>query len=122
MIDENGNSVLKLTDFEFLGILHNGLASFRDKKGYGFVNSKRNEIIRPQYDLVDDFLEGLCLARDEKNKHSYIDSLGKVVIPLQFHYATKFENGVAKTEINNLCGAIDKHGKIIEESTHKYAT
>jgi hypothetical protein len=126
LIDQKGNYVLPLTAFEYLGSVHNGLVSFRKNSKYGFVNTKGQEVIRPQYDWVDDFSEGLCVVRNDfekpgSGKYGYIDTTGKIIIDLQFQYANKFENGQAKIEINNLWGAIDKAGKIIEEATHKFA-
>ncbi|TCC99171.1 WG repeat-containing protein [Pedobacter hiemivivus] len=122
MIDEKGNYVLQLMALDYLGSLHNGLASFLANDKYGFVNAKGQEVIKPKYDWVDEFSEGLCVVRNDMGKHGYIDTIGKVVVDLQFQYASKFEKGQAKIEINNLWGAINKSGKIIEEATHKYST
>jgi hypothetical protein len=122
MINEKGNYVLPLMALDYLGSLHNGLASFRVNDKYGFVNTKGQEVIKPQYEWVDEFSEGLCVVRNDKGRHGYVDTTGKVVIDLQFQSANKFENGQAKIEINNLWGVINKSGKIIEEVTHKYST
>jgi len=127
LIDENGNYVLTLQPYEYLGSVHNGLASFRANDKYGFVNTAGQEIIKPQFDWVDEFYEGLCVVRNDNGKlgsgkHGYIDTTGKIIIDLQFQYATKFENGQAKFELNNLWGTIDKAGQVIEQATHKSAT
>ena len=127
LIDEKGNYVLPLTTFESLGSVHNGLASFRANDKYGFVNTAGQEIIKPQFDWVDEFSEGLCVVRNDNGspgtgKHGYIDTTGKLIIDLQFQYATKFERGRAKFEHNNLWGTIDTTGKVIEQATHLSAT
>ena len=122
LIDETGKYVLPLSDMEYLGSVHNGLASFRANDKYGFIGTSGQEKIKPQFDWVDDFSEGLCVVRNDKGKHGYIDTTGKLVINYQFDYANKFENGQAKVQVNNLWGAIDKTGKFIVQPTHKYAT
>lgn len=127
LIDEKGNYVLPLTNFESLGSVHNGLANFRANDKYGFVNTAGKEIIKPQFDWVGEFSEGLCVVRNDNGKpgtgkHGYIDMTGKIIIALQFQYADKFENGQAKFELNNLWGTIDKTGKVIEPATHESAT
>ena len=127
LIDETGKFVLPLDTYEFLGSVHNGLASFRASNKYGFINAKGQVKIKPQFDWVGDFSEGLCVVRNDNGKigtgkYGYIDTTGKVVIDLKFQYANSFENGRAKFEINNLWGAIDKSGKIIEPATHKYTS
>ena len=126
-IDETGKYVLPLQSYEFLGSLHNGLASVRINDKVGFINIKGQEIIKPQFDWVGDFSEGLCVVRNDnpKNeigKYGYIDTTGKVVIDFRFQYANNFENGRAKVEINNLWGAIDKTGKLVEPATHQYTS
>ena len=123
LINEQGKYVLPLTAFEYLGSVRNGLASFRKNEKYGFVNIKGQEIIKPQYDWVDEFSEGLCVVRNDNGnpgsgKHGYIDTTGKVIIKMLFQYACKFENGQAKVEINNVWEMIDKSGKTIAPATH----
>jgi hypothetical protein len=126
-IDETGKYVLPLQPYEFLGSLHNGLASVRINDKAGFINIKGEQIIKPQFDWVGDFSEGLCVVQNDNSKndvgkYGYIDTTGKVVIDFKFQYANNFENGRAKVEINNLWGAIDKTGKLIEPATHQYTS
>jgi hypothetical protein len=122
LIDETGKYVLALRDMEYLGSVHNGLASFRANDKYGFIDTAGQEKIKPQYDWVDDFSEGLCVVRNDKGKHGFIDTAGKLVVDYQFDYAYKFENEQAKVEVKSLWGAIDKAGKFVVQPTHKYAT
>jgi hypothetical protein len=125
-IDETGKYVLPLQSYEFLGSLHNGLADFRLNDKVGFINVKGEVIIKPQFAWAGEFSEGFCAVSTDwrskdTRKYGYIDTSGKLVIDFQFQHANKFENGQAKVELNNLWGAIDKTGKIIEEATHKYS-
>jgi hypothetical protein len=122
LIDETGRYVLPLRDMEYLGSVHSGLASFRANDKYGFIDTSGQEKIKPQFEWVDEFSEGLCLVRNDKSKHGYIDTTGKLAIGYQFDYACKFENGKAKVEEKKLWGAIDKTGKFVVQPTHDYAT
>jgi hypothetical protein len=121
LIDETGKYKIK-PSFEYLGSVHNGLLSNRLNDKYGFVDVSGKEKIKPQFEWVDEFSEGLCVVRNHKGQHGYIDTAGTLVIPFQFEYAIKFENGKGKVELNELWGAVDKSGKIVEKPTHKYAT
>lgn len=126
-IDEKGNYVLPLRPYEYLGSVHSGLAGFRTNDKYGFINTEGKEIIKPQFEWVDEFSEQLCVVRIDNGKpgtckHGYIDKTEKIIIDLQFQYATKFENGQAKFELNNLWGTIGITGKIIEQAKHNSAT
>lgn len=122
LIDEAGKYVLPLRNMEYLGSVHNGLASFRANDKYGFIDTTGHERIKSQFEWVDEFSEGFCVVRNDKGKHGYVDTTGKLVIDYQFDYAYKFENGQAKVEVKNLWGAIDKSGKFIVQPTHNYAT
>jgi hypothetical protein len=122
LIDEKGRYVLPLRDMEYLGSVHNGLASFRANDKYGFIDTTGQEKIKPQFDWVDDFSEGLCVVRNDKGKHGYIDTAGKLVVNYQFDYANRFESGQAKVQVKNLWGTIDKTGKFVVQPIHKYAT
>lgn len=122
LIDETGKYILPLRDMEYLGSVHNGLASFRGNDKYGFIDMTGQERIKPQFDWVDEFSEGLCVVRNDKGKHGYIDTTGKLVVNYQFDYSYKFENAQAKVEVKNLWGAIDMTGKFVVKPTHSYAT
>jgi len=120
-IDTTGNYVLQ-PKYEYAGSFHNGLASFRANDKYGFLNRQWQEVIKPQFEWVDEFSEDLCVVRSDKDKYGYIDIAGKLIVNFQFQFANKFENERAKVQINNLWGAIDKTGRLVEPATHKYAS
>ena len=107
--------------FEFLGSVHNGLACYQANDKYGFVDTTGQVKIKPQFDWVGDFAEGLCVVRNDNGelgsgKNGYIDTTGKLVIDLKFRYAGKFENGKAKVQIDEDFVFIDKTGNIITET------
>jgi hypothetical protein len=126
LIDESGKYIIE-PKFEYLGSVHNGLASYRVNDKYGFIGVKGELKIEPQFDWVGEFSEELCVVRKDggkigSGKCGYIDTLGKVVIDFKFEAAHTFENGRAKVKLNNLWGAIDKTGNLIEPAIHKYTS
>lgn len=123
-IDEKEKYVLPLQSFEYLGSLHNGLAAFRINDKYGFINIKGEVIIKPQFDWVDEFSEGLCVVRSDNGKlgsgkNGYIDITGKLVLDFKFKIACKFENGIAKVQIDKEFVYIDKTGNIVLDINKK---
>ncbi|HYG14182.1 MAG TPA: WG repeat-containing protein [Bacteroidia bacterium] len=120
LIDETGKYIIE-PKYDYLGSVNNGLAAYSLGDKYGFLNTEGTETIRPQFAWVGEFSEMLCVVRNSKGKYGYIDSSGKLIIECQFEYAMPFENGIAKIQLNNLWGKIDRTGKIIEPPTHKYA-
>jgi hypothetical protein len=49
---------------------------------YGFIDKTGKEVIKPQYQEVHPFSEGLALV-EKNDKYGYIDRTGKEVIPIQ---------------------------------------
>jgi len=126
LINEQGEYILK-PQFESLGSLHNGLLRFSIGDKVGFIDIHGKVIIEPKFFWADDFSEGICsvstdFRTKEVRKYGYIDTTGKLIADFQFEFAQKFENGKGKIKLNNLWGAVDKTGKLIEPATHKYTS
>jgi len=85
----------------------------------GFIRqTTREEVIPPIYDDALDFSEGLaavCLA----NKWGYINSTGKVIIPLKYKVALSFKDDQAKVYANGTWINIDKYGNQVTSSKTK---
>lgn len=58
-------------------------------------------------------VEGEEDEEDPNTKWGYIDSTGKVVIPLQFSAAHNFSEGMAAVLIDGKLGYINKEGKVV---------
>ena len=96
------------------------------KKGqngwFGFADRQGNWIVKPQFDAVDSFSDGLACVR--KNwKYGFINEQGHIVIPLKFDFAFSFYNGKNKVQLNGEWFYIDKQGNRISEweETHQPA-
>jgi KWG Leptospira. len=88
LIDKTGNIISDLPPYEpffrhYISNFHEGLASVKMKKKYGYIDEKGSEIIKPQYDIADDFSEGLALVGNKvkgEEIYSFINKTGQVVI------------------------------------------
>lgn len=60
--------------------------------------------------------DGLLLARDQNDRHGYLDKNGKIAIPFVYDQTHNFINGKALVKLNEKYYRIDTQGKIIEEA------
>lgn len=63
-----------------------------------------------EYDFMDSFSDGLEKVETD-GKCGYVDTTGKLVIPLKYDYADFFYEGYAQVRLNDKWGIIDKTGK-----------
>lgn len=83
--------------------------SYDDK---GILNCKK--YIDDAYDYVSCLEDGLSLVKKD-NKYGYIDSKGKLVIPLKFDKAESFKDGYAKVEQNGKSFRINQSGTKVND-------
>lgn len=88
------------------------LFPIRQNRRWGYINSKGEVVIQPQFEQVWFFSEGLAVACIENDKCGYIDNTGKFAINPQFQRALRFSEGLAAVIIEGKIGYIDKTGKI----------
>lgn len=121
-IDKNGKKhiITELQNADFYGKITDGLIPFQNGYKHGFKNLENKIIINAIYDDVFNFSEGLAAVgkKDEfgKIKYGFIDTNGKLVIPLQFSQKpSDFNEGIATVFYNDYrtYSFIDKTGKVI---------
>lgn len=120
-IDKKGNVKFELSNAEYAGDFHNGLARVLMNDKWGFVDQTGKVIINAIYDRVDDFVGNLAGFKviNEKDKISeeqwgYLDKSGKIVINAQFKSVGYFSDGLARVSIDNeKYGFIDEKGKYV---------
>lgn len=79
---------------------------------WGFINENGQEMIKPVYDDVSVFSEGLCAVVRE-GKAGYINKSGKIVIPFLFAEAEDFHSGTAVVKPDSLYALINREGEIL---------
>ena len=112
--------VLMCSTFSFSDIGHRGLASVKVEGKYGFIDTKGNFAINPQFGSVGSFSEGLAvvvIGSYEEGKYGFIDTKGNYVINPQFDSADPFSEGLARVRIGSRkegkYGFIDTKGNFV---------
>jgi hypothetical protein len=114
---------------------HDNLARFVEAGKVGFFNRRGQVVIRPRYDFVAPFSEGLaafCVGCREarQGEHSvrtggkwgFIDSVGTTVIPAQFDEVRQFEEGRANVRTGSAWRSIGKDGALVKDDPIGVAT
>mgnify|MGYP003645226297 CR=1 FL=1 len=121
-IDKSGKKhiITELQNADFYGKITDGLIPFQNGYKHGFKNLENKIIINAIYDDIFNFSEGLAAVgiKDEfgKIKYGFIDTNGKLAIPLQFSQKpSDFKEGISTVFYNDYrtYSFIDKTGKVI---------
>jgi len=118
-IDKSGNWVipprfslmLNYTDPLFLPNFSEGLAVYRDKDKYGFINSNGIIVIPATFHRAERFSEGLALV-NLNEKVGYLKKDGQYAIEPRFESGQSFSDGLASVRIDGKWGYVDKVGRI----------
>ncbi len=95
-----------------------GLAWAEQEDGQvGFINSSGEYIIRGDSRLLynEIFAEKLCVVYDnELDKYGYIDTEGKICIPIKYEYASSFEGELAYVKYQGTVQYINTCGEVVK--------
>ncbi len=102
------------------GIIQYGLIAVKLDGVWGYMNTKGNLVIKPQFVRAHNFSDGLALV-SLKGRYGYIDTTGKYIIKPKYPEATDFSEGLAfvSTDTSGLLyvgstdAVINKNGKIV---------
>jgi len=83
-----------------------------DNLKWGFADTTGKIRIRPQWDYVDAFSEGLAVV-SSNSKYGYIDREGKEVIPLAFDSARFFSDSLAAVASEGKWGFVNMQGDTV---------
>ncbi|MEQ1922171.1 MAG: WG repeat-containing protein [Pyrinomonadaceae bacterium] len=100
------------------------LLPFTEHKKWGFINTNGDVVIKPQFDYVRDFSDGLSAVRIDR-KWGYIDATGKWIVEPKYELAQQFAEGRAQVRTGGMWSSepvyliggetfyIDKSGSVI---------
>ncbi|HEX3253432.1 MAG TPA: WG repeat-containing protein [Pyrinomonadaceae bacterium] len=95
------------------GSFDSGLSRWMIGDKYGFINTRGDVVIKPEFDLTFDFAEGMAFVK-KNGKYGFVDQTGKLAIEPQFYFARDFRNGLAKVGFApDGWGYIDKSGHFV---------
>jgi hypothetical protein len=111
IFNELGQLVLEIDSCEYLSNFINGIASFKVKDKFGFIDEKGNIIVQPKYDNHNNYSNDLTISYPINN-YRYLDENGVVKIESKssLHPKGFFSEGLAAVKLNNKMGFIDKTG------------
>lgn len=88
------------------------LIPFQQYGKYGYRDTTGKILINPQFDIAEEFSEGLAAIMINRN-WGYIDTMGKIVIKPDYDSAGPFIDGLAQVKIKQKYGFIEKTGKLV---------
>jgi hypothetical protein len=94
-VDVNGNIVIPV-EYEYLGVLREGLINFQKDNKMGFLDRNNNIVIPAMYYDFSAFRDGLAAVKvSETGKYGYIDKNNTLVIAAEYEDANPFYDGFA---------------------------
>ncbi len=121
-IDPNGKVLKQKFDWFSEHFTPDGLCMVRDyeTEKKGIINKKGEYVIKPQFDEIGDFSDGLARVKVD-GKYGYVDYDGKMVVKPQFDIAEDFSEGLALViidtdEWHRKIYYIDKAGNYVSEA------
>ncbi|MDX2001765.1 MAG: WG repeat-containing protein [Chitinophagales bacterium] len=130
-IDSNGKELTKLIYEDAYYQFSEGLVGVMSLGKWGFINTKGETVIYPDYTFVGPFSDGLAVVSKSPDGGGYnfpnkgaIDKTGKLIIPLKYKELQDFSEGLAAfyTSDNSNFGFIDKTDKIVIPQRYDFTT
>jgi hypothetical protein len=83
-----------------------------EKDKWGYIDTKGNVVVKPQFEQADDFAEGLAAVK-LNGKYGIIDKKGNFVIsPRLDSVPGGFSGGLIPVRLGSNCGFLDRAGRI----------
>ena len=112
-LDKTGTVAIEVPPGATADSFHGGLAAFNAGDNHAFMDPSGKAVLKPRYDWVSSFSEGLAPVRvggKDDGKWGSIDKSGKLIIAPQFSVKPVFKNGLAKIKTPQGFGYIDRTG------------
>jgi WG containing repeat len=116
VINQRGRILARYKFNSITSSFHEGMLAIRVGEKWGYLNTKAEMVIRPQFDAADDFSDGLAVVSAD-GKRKYIDKTGRTILPATIDGAKKFQHGLAQVKFRSgggeLLGYVNKQGLIV---------
>ncbi|MBN2899911.1 MAG: WG repeat-containing protein [Clostridia bacterium] len=123
-MDATGKFLTKFKYGDVNGLGEGAISYTYDCRKYGLMDYEGHEFLKPTYDYIQAFSEGLAQV-GIGNEVGYINPQGQVVIPLIYEHNSQFndfKDGVVKVMKDGKSGLINKAGEVIVPLIyHQYA-
>ena len=93
-------------------LLNEDFFPFRNGNLWGYINDKGKEKLKPKYDWVEPFSEGLAMV-GRVDFSGFIDKSGNVIVPITYDDAGNFINGFAWVQKGDFYGLVNNHGQLV---------
>ena len=107
-----GHAISDVKFDSYKNLTKEGMIAVCEKKQWGFINTKGEEVIPLQFTDVFSFNEGMAAVKNGK-QWGFIDTNGQFVIPAKFKNAKSFNEDFAPVSTEKKWGYIDKTGKSV---------
>lgn len=110
VIDRNGKFMIAPT-FSNLGQV-SSLIAFTKGKGWGFMDLTGKEILKPQYEFAESFVDGQAIV-EQLTLSGVIDQKGNFVIPCSFTSVNRLGDDMYLVSNGSKFGVYNKKGKLL---------
>ncbi|MCZ6698169.1 MAG: WG repeat-containing protein [Planctomycetota bacterium] len=93
----------------------NRLREFKVDRKFGFQDASGLTIVKPQFDRVAEFQDGVAGVKVGSSKWGFIDDTGQIIIPYEFEAVGLFSGSVAPAKLRGKWGLINRRGKWVVE-------
>ncbi|MFD2611609.1 WG repeat-containing protein [Paenibacillus gansuensis] len=112
-IESYENTTLKIVDKEITD-----LSPFRKNGKYGYINDEGDIVVKPIFDRVDYFSNGLGRV-NYKGKNGFINHTGEYVLEPVYNWASSFSDNRCVVDLEESSLVITKAGEVISEIDRK---
>lgn len=95
ILNSKGEIVKNLGRYNDFEPFSEGLAAFRSKDKYGFIDTFGNEVITAKLDKPGKFVNGVCIIATNNHTHYVIDRNGNTIIEDKYKIIGDFTDGLA---------------------------
>lgn len=101
--------------YDKIGNFVKGVAFVHKDGLVGMINTEGKELVKPEYERIDNFGKDSITYTWKKDLVGLIDIHGKVLVDNIYEHIGHFKANQAIVRKGNLCGVIDRTGKIVIE-------